>query len=69
VDGNITILSKEGAIVGEIIVPGLPEISSIFIPDKTKDFLYFTERHCNSVMKLKLGSILDEIKKYHEEQN
>jgi hypothetical protein len=65
----ISILSKEGTFIGDIIIPGMSEISSIFIPDKTKEYMYFTERHCNSVMKIKLTGILDEIKKYHEEQN
>jgi hypothetical protein len=47
----------------------MSELTSIFIPDKTREFLYFTERQSNAVMKIKLAGVLDELKKYSEEQN
>ncbi len=49
--------------VGELIVPRLPEISGIFISAKKKDTLYFTERSNGCVMKIKLSNFMIELDK------
>lgn len=62
-DGLISVLNTKGDIIGELYLPKLPEISSLFISSKRKDSLYFTERGCNSVMKIKLSNFVTDLEK------
>jgi hypothetical protein len=66
VDGVISLLNKEGNLVGELIIPKMPEITGIFISSKNKDFLYFTEKNYNGVMRIKLSSFISEITKLED---
>lgn len=70
VDGLISVLNKDGYLVGELIVPKMPEIVGMHIPRKeeSKDnrsdlVLYFTERNFSGVKKIKLGPFVTEIDK------
>lgn len=70
VDGLITVISKEGQLLGELIVPKLPEITGMYIPRKEehKDnrndiVMYLTERNFSGVLKIKLGQFIIDIDK------
>ena len=77
-DGVISVINKEGELVGEIIVPEMSEIVGIFIPrndnieenvedDSNKDkVLYLTERNFNGVKKIKINDFISEINKKAE---
>ena len=77
-DGIISVINKEGELVGEIIVPEMSEIVGIFIPrndnvdenaeeDINKDTtLYLTERNFNGVKKIKISDFISEINKKAE---
>ena len=47
-------LGKEGNLIGELILPKMPEITGLFISSKRKDILYVTEKTCNGILKIKL---------------
>lgn len=66
VDGLISILNKEGYIVGELVLPKLPEITGMCISSTKKDSLYFTEKSFNGVLKIKLSQFVAEIYKLEE---
>ena len=59
-------MNKEGNLVGELIIPKMPEITGIFISSKNKDNLYFTEKNFYGVMRIKLSSFISEISKLEE---
>ena len=44
----------------------MPEITGIFISSKNKDYLYFTEKNFNGVMRVKISSFMSEISKLEE---
>jgi len=67
VDGIISVLNKDGYLVGEITIPQLPEITGICIPtDKKADTLYLTEKSYNGILKIKLSQFAAEIDKMLE---
>lgn len=67
IDGVISVLNKDGSLVGELILPKLPEITGMCIPsDKKADTLYFTEKSFNGLMKVKLSQFAAEIDKILE---
>lgn len=66
VDGLISVLNREGALVGELIVPKLPEITGLCICASKKDSLYFTEKNFNGILKIKLSEFVAEIYKLEE---
>ena len=68
VDGIISVINKDGYLVGELIIPKMPEIVGMLIPRKEENkenrndmVLYFTERNFSGVKKIKLGSFVTEI--------
>ena len=76
VNGLISVISKEGDLVGEIELPKMCEITGMFIPkklnedskemennSKTNVYLYFTEKSFNGVKKIKLNSFISDIEK------
>jgi gluconolactonase len=67
VDGIISVLNKDGYLVGELIIPKMPEITGLCIPsDKKADTLYFTEKSFNGILKVKLSQFAAEIDKMVE---
>mmetsp|Transcript_29257 Transcript_29257/g.30369 ORF Transcript_29257/g.30369 Transcript_29257/m.30369 type:complete len:318 (-) Transcript_29257:26-979(-) len=69
IDGLISVLSSGGVLIGELLVPRLPEISGLFISSKRKDSLYFTERGNTCVMKIKLSNFLADLDKQETKKN
>jgi len=64
IDGIISVLNKDGYIVGELTLPKLPEITGMCIPSgKKADTLYFTERNFHGILKVKLSTFAAEIDK------
>ena len=63
VDGCISVLNKEGMLIGELMIPKLPEITGLLIPSKNKDLLYFTEKNSNGIFKVKLSTFVNEMEK------
>jgi sugar lactone lactonase YvrE len=62
IDGLISVLNREGNLVGELIVPKLPEITGLCIPSGQKaDTLFLTEKNSNAVFKIKLSQFALEI--------
>jgi gluconolactonase len=67
IDGIISVLNKDGYLVGELTLPHLPEITGMCIPtDKKADTLYFTEKSFNGVLKIKISQFSAEIDKMLE---
>ena len=76
VNGLISVINKEGYLIGELEVPKMSEITGMYIPKKFMDeskeidnniktnvFLYFTEKNFNGVKKIKLNNFLADIEK------
>ena len=76
VNGLISVLNKDGYLIGEIEVPKMSEITGMYIPKKyfdeskemdntvkTNVFLYFTENNFNGVKKIKLNNFISEFEK------
>jgi len=76
VNGLISVLNKDGYLIGEIEVPKMSEITGMYIPKKyfdeskemdnnvkTNVFLYFTEKNFNGVKKIKLNNFISDIEK------
>ena len=76
VNGLISVLNKDGYLIGELEVPKMCEITGMYIPKKfideskemdnnikTNVFLYFTEKNFNGVKKIKLNNFLSDIEK------
>jgi len=59
----ISVLNQNGILIGELLLPKLPELTGIYISPKKKDTLYFTEKNSNGVFKIKLASFLSEVDK------
>ena len=66
IDGIISVLNKNGTLVGDIIIPKMPEITGICIPEEKSDTLYFTENNFNGVLKIKLSIFIAEVDKMNE---
>lgn len=64
-DGLISILNKEGILIGELIIKEYSEINGMFISkDKNKaNYLYFTDKGFPGVMKIKLTMFSNEMEK------
>ena len=81
-NGIISIISKEGSLIGEIIVEGYSEINGLLIPKNYKkekesgtgtngngndtNVLYFTDKNFSGVLKIKLSAISQELEKLQE---
>ena len=76
VSGLISVLNRDGYLIGEIEIPKMSEINGIYIPKKiieeSKDvdnlvknnaYLYFTDNHFKGVKRIKLNNFLSEIEK------
>ena len=76
INGLISVINKDGYLIGELELPKISEITGMYIPKKLIDeskemenniktnvFLYFTEKNFNGVKKIKLNSFISEIEK------
>jgi sugar lactone lactonase YvrE len=76
VNGLISVINKDGELVGELELPKMSEITGMFIPkkliddskemennSKTNVYLYFTEKNFNGVKKIKLNNFISDIEK------
>ena len=76
VNGLISVINKDGYLVGELELPKMSEITGMFIPKKLIDeskemennpktnvYLYFTEKNFNGVKRIKLNSFISDIEK------
>ena len=76
VNGLISVINKDGDLVGELELPKMCEITGMFIPKKLIDeskemdnnpktnvYLYFTEKNFNGVKRIKLNSFISDIEK------
>ncbi len=62
-DGLISVLNREGVIIGELFLSKLPEITGMLISPKKKESLFLTEKNSNGVLKIKLTHFISEIDK------
>lgn len=67
IDGIISVINNNGYLIGELLLPKLPEITGMYISPKKKDNLYLTEKNSNGVFKIKLLNFLSEIDKKDED--
>ena len=76
VNGLISVINKDGDLVGELELPKMCEITGMFIPKKLIDeskemdnntktnvYLYFTEKNFHGVKRIKLNSFISDIEK------
>ena len=76
VNGLISVINKDGDLVGELELPKMCEITGMFIPKRLNEeskelenspkanvYLYFTERNFNGVKRIKLNSFISDIQK------
>ena len=76
VNGLISVINKDGDLVGELELPKMCEITGMFIPKRLTEeskelenspkanvYLYFTERNFNGVKRIKLNSFISDIEK------
>ena len=76
VNGLISVINKDGELVGELELPKMSEITGMFIPKKyideskeidnnvkTNVYLYFTEKNFNGVKRIKLNRFISDIEK------
>lgn len=76
VNGLISVINKDGELVGELELPKMSEITGMFIPkkliddskeiennSKTNVYLYFTEKNFNGVKRIKLNNFINDIEK------
>ena len=76
VNGLISVINKDGELVGELELPKMSEITGMFIPKKLIDdskemennskthvYLYFTEKNFNGVKRIKLNNFISDIEK------
>lgn len=64
VDGLIATINQDGILLGEIIVPKMPEIAGLFISPKKKENLFFTLRNLGAIFKIKISSYSSDLEKY-----
>ena len=76
INGLISVINKDGDLVGELELPKMCEITGMFIPKRLNEeskelenspkanvYLYFTERNFNGVKRIKLNSFISDIEK------
>jgi sugar lactone lactonase YvrE len=78
VDGLISVLNKEGNLIGEIEVPKLCEFTGLYIPKRMEEeimenenqkpveidtWLYFTDKNFPGVKRIKLNQFINDIEK------
>jgi len=76
VNGLISVINKDGDLVGELELPKMCEITGMFIPRRSNEeskemenntkinvYLYFTEKNFNGVKRIKLNSFISDIEK------
>ena len=76
VNGLISVINKDGDLVGELELSKMSEITGMFIPKRLNEeskelenspkanvYLYFTERNFNGVKRIKLNSFISDIEK------
>ena len=76
VNGLVSVINKDGYLVGELELPKMSEITGMFIPKKLIDeskemennvktnvYLYFTEKNFNGVKRIKLNNFISDIEK------
>lgn len=68
-NGVISVINRDGNLVGELILPGMPEITGMMISPKKKDLLYLTEKNNNGVIKIKLASFNIDLDKVDKDNN
>ena len=66
VDGLISVISREGNLIGELIIPKYPEITGLLLPSKNKEIIYFTEKNTSAVMGIKLNSFINQLSSYED---
>ena len=65
-DGIISVINKEGIMIGELTLPELPEISGLYISPKKRENLYVTERNSTGIFRIKISSFTIDLDKYEE---
>jgi sugar lactone lactonase YvrE len=65
-DGIISVVNKEGIMIGELTLPELPEISGLYISPKKRENLYVTERNSTGIFRIKISSFTIDLDKYEE---
>jgi sugar lactone lactonase YvrE len=68
-DGLISVINKDGIMVGELSLPELPEITGLYISPKKRENLYVTERNSTGIFRIKISSFTIDIDKYEEGLN
>jgi sugar lactone lactonase YvrE len=76
VNGLISVINKDGDLVGELELPKMCEITGMFIPRRSNEeskemenntkinvYLYFTEKNFNGLKRIKLNSFISDIEK------
>lgn len=66
VDGLISVLNRDGNLIGEIIIPKMPEITGLLLPYKNREVLYFTEKGTSAILSIKLSSFLNQMSNFEE---
>ena len=57
-DGLISVINKDGIMVGELDLPELPEITGLYISPKKRENLYVTERNSSGIFRIKISSMV-----------
>ena len=65
-DGLISVINKDGIMIGELSLPELPEITGLYISPKKRENLYVTERNSTGVFIIKISSFTIDLDKYEE---
>lgn len=65
-DGIISVINKDGIMVGEMNLPKLPEITGLYISPKKRENLYVTVKNSTGVFKIKISAFTAEMDKYEE---
>ena len=68
-DGLISVINKDGIMVGELDLPELPEITGLYISPKKRENLYVTERNSTGIFRIKISSFTIDLDKYEEVLN
>jgi hypothetical protein len=68
VQGVISVLNKEGCLVGELMIQDYSEINGMLIPRAgiNKNTIYFTDKNFNGVLKVKISQFSAEIDKVQD---
>jgi sugar lactone lactonase YvrE len=65
-DGLISVINKDGIMIGELTLPELPEITGLYISPKKRENLYVTERNSTGIFRIKISSFTIDLDKYEE---